>query len=162
MTYQDITTVALVLIALLSPGRATAQERCAEVSVECSTIECGPEDAECYESCMIEERCGDFAFSWIPGWVTYCESSCDEQCAAERDADTDVGPETSCLEECHANCQQVFVLAEAGQVCRNQENTIRRLCAGDLRCCYPCGIPGCDSRCMDVSEEPGNTCPRIP
>jgi len=42
-----------------------------------------------------------------------------------------------------------------GTVCRAGERQIPgqappevQACAAGLRCCYPCGIPGCDSVCM--------------
>jgi hypothetical protein len=33
-------------------------------------------------------------------------------------------------------------------------------CADGLSCCYPCGIDGCDSVCMDVSQT--GECPMYP
>lgn len=31
---------------------------------------------------------------------------------------------------------------------RSRRGVVARPCAPGLRCCYPCGIPGCDSVCM--------------
>ncbi len=44
--------------------------------------------------------------------------------------------------------------ARRGEVCRvgtrrdRSRAVVARPCAPGLRCCYPCGIPGCDSVCM--------------
>jgi hypothetical protein len=49
-----------------------------------------------------------------------------------------------------------------GAVCawgRNSEHHGEKVaaCQGGLRCCYGCGIPGCNSTCMAVTD-----CPKYP
>ncbi len=43
----------------------------------------------------------------------------------------------------------------AGRVCSTDNQ-----CAEGLRCCYPCGIRGCQNRCMRVG--PNGRCPAFP
>src|SRR4029078_8776205 len=42
----------------------------------------------------------------------------------------------------------------AGTDCQSDSD-----CGAVLKCCYPCGIPGCQNQCMQVS---GAGCPLIP
>jgi hypothetical protein len=55
-------------------------------------------------------------------------------------------------------------LGKLGDVCargsrgNRDEGSVSRpvlTCGAGLRCCYPCGVPGCDSVCK-------KTCPRVP
>ncbi len=34
----------------------------------------------------------------------------------------------------------------------NADKPAPAACDGELRCCYPCGIPGCDSQCATEAE----------
>ena len=44
---------------------------------------------------------------------------------------------------------------------RSREGAVARPCAPGLRCCYPCGIPGCENKC--IKPDPGtNMCPLFP
>jgi hypothetical protein len=44
---------------------------------------------------------------------------------------------------------------EAGAYCSTDSD-----CAGGLKCCYPCGIPGCHNEC--IKPLPSGLCPAFP
>ena len=43
----------------------------------------------------------------------------------------------------------------AGKTCANDNE-----CTGGLKCCYPCGVPGCQNQCL--VPEPNGQCPAFP
>ena len=81
--------------------------------------------------------------------VLGCKSESSDDDFVEQEEST--GDTTLSTEDSDADGQ----LAQQGEVCRSgMENpdSINRGCAEGLRCCYPCGMEGCDHVCATPDE----------
>jgi hypothetical protein len=59
---------------------------------------------------------------------------------------------------CEAHAAGVDESGESG--CQGAPCAGDGQCSGGLKCCYPCGIPGCQNRCTTPAD--GGECPLVP